>query len=227
MVGGPRLVEQSVRNRPPSGGAEINLSERFPVSWRYVIRKSWFWIMAFGLTGLGYIVLIALEQVEDPRGRGAEVLTVLLLEKKSILLVGLGLVLFFRLGYSILYRMTLRYSIANNRLRVRRGVVLREEASLPLLPLTELFLKPSLPDLILGLRNLYISTPLERVARFANIEGLRTEDARRLKSFIERSITQISDSKDASLPLGDSGKGGPGNEFDKVNPAYLPNAESS
>lgn len=161
-----------------NGGDVIELKTRFPQPLRVVIRQNFWWFFFASLLAL--LIFAAWDGVALPDFLDSE----LLLAKKAILLMGILMVLFVRVGYGLLYRATYQYRIERGRLKIRRGAFLKEEASLPLVPLTELYLRRNWLDFLFGLTNVYIAVILERAQRIGEIRGLKTHDAREVKNII-------------------------------------------
>jgi hypothetical protein len=93
-----------------------------------------------------------------------------------------------RIGYALWYRRCYQYRIERGRLLISRGVIQKEEALLPLMPLTELYIRRSWVDLLFGLSNVYIAVILERAQKIGEVRGLRHKDALRVRDEILRVI---------------------------------------
>lgn len=158
----------------------IDLKQKYPIANRFVLRRSFWWLLICVGTAvmlwLAYVHYFSLEQVPLTASD--------LALKKIVVIAGTFAVFLVRTAYLLLFRWTYVYALNNNRLIVSRGVILREEASIPLTNLTELYLKRSWLDFLFGLNNLYIASPLERIQRIALIEGLSSGTARALKSYL-------------------------------------------
>ncbi len=161
-------------------GEIVDLKKKYPIANRFVLRASFWWMLicvgSAAVLWLLYLHYLSSEQVP--------LLASDLALKKLVIVAGTLVVFLVRTVYLLLFRWTYAYALHNKRLIVSRGVILREEASIPLTLLTELYLKRSWLDLLFGLNNLYIASPLERIKQIALIEGLSSATARALKSYL-------------------------------------------
>ena len=156
----------------------MNLKLLYPQPLRLLIRDSFSWVvLAAALLALIWAVSHGTIGVA---GLNADQLVA----KKVIFLLGVIAVIAARFCYTFLYRRSYKYGIVRGRLHIVRGVILKEEALLPLMPLTELYLRRNWLDLIFGLANLHIAVALERAAKIAEIRGLRAQDAVQLREHI-------------------------------------------
>jgi len=162
----------------------MNLKQLYPQPSRVVIRDTFWWLL-LGVV-LAFVIATLRGDVVLPGGLDREALIL----KKSALLFAVVIVIAGRITYGILYRATYQYSIHRGRLQIVRGVVVKEEALLPLLPITELYVKRGLIDLLFGLSSVYVAVILERAQRIGEIRGLRHGDAQRVRDEILRVMEQ-------------------------------------
>lgn len=162
----------------------MELKALYPQSLRAVVRENFWWYVAGFLLAAALILttsqVLVLDFVDQE----------LLIIKKWILLVGVAVVLVGRTIYSLLFRATFQYGIHQGRLNIVRGILLKEEALLPLMPLTELYVRRSWLDMLFGLSNIYIAVILERAKQIGEIKGLKTKDAHGLRDAILVAIDQ-------------------------------------
>ena len=156
----------------------MNLKLLYPQPLRLLIRDSFAWVVL--AAALFALIWAVLHGTIDLGGLNADQL----IAKKLIFLLGVVAVIIARFCYTFLYRRSYKYGIVRGRLHIVRGVVLKEEALLPLMPLTELYLRRNWLDLLFGLSNLHIAVALERAAKIAEIRGLRAPDAVQLREHI-------------------------------------------
>lgn len=156
----------------------MNLKLLYPQPLRLLIRDSFSWVV------LAAALVVSIWALSDGAVSVGGLNVEQLVAKKMIFLLGVAAVLLVRCCYTFLYRSSYRYEIVRGRLRIVRGVLLQEEAMLPLMPLTELYIRRSWLDYFFGLANLHIAVALERAARIGEIRGLRARDAIQLREHI-------------------------------------------
>ena len=156
-----------------------NLKHSYPLPLRMVIRESFWWIVI----GAALAALLLLFNYTEAHFSGFINIQEVAF-KKAALLLGVVLVLLGRISYGLVYRATYSYSINRGRLTIGRGILFREEASLALIPLTEIYIKRSWIDMLFGLSNVYIAVVLERSQKIGEIRGLRKEHAQRIRDLI-------------------------------------------
>lgn len=176
-----------------------DLTKDYPLALRYIFRESIWWCVGLSVILLLLFIGVSssafIDTVMDP-----EVFRIVQ-QKKAVIALGVGAVLIVKLFYSFLIRATYRYCLEGKRLRISRGLLFREEASLPLLPLTELYIRYNLWDMIFGLRNLYIALPAERVAKIAELRGLSTRTAVELQRYLTRVIASVSENPNSDISI--------------------------
>lgn len=151
----------------------------FPISGRYTFRRSLALVSAF-------IALILVALVSAVKGLfGAATINALW---SGVLLVAVALTL--RCIYLELYRRSFYYGLDGYRLVISRGIVLKDKGSLPLLPVTEIYVKRGVIDMILGLSHLEVYTPIGATKQFARIECLTAESAELLQRELGDLLTQ-------------------------------------
>ncbi len=156
----------------------MNLKLIYPQPLRVLIRENLPWI------ALGVALSLMIWAIS---GGGLDVHWInaqQLVAKKLVFLAAVLAVIAVRLCYTFLYRASYRYEVFRGRLHIVRGVLLKEEALLPLMPMTELYIRRNWLDLLFGLANLHIAVALERASKIAEIRGLRFRDAVQLRENI-------------------------------------------
>lgn len=158
-----------------------DLRESFPISRLYAFRKT----MAWFAVGFALLLLTAFASKSH---YFAGLSRTAILRAELIIIA----VLMVKCIYAELYRRTFYYGLEGFRIMISRGVLIREKASLPLLPATEIYVHRNIVDMILGLCNVDIYTPVGATRQFARIEALSVVDAERLQKIIGETLsTQV------------------------------------
>jgi membrane protein YdbS with pleckstrin-like domain len=169
----------------------VELSDQFKTPIRAIFREN-FWLIGGVCLFIVFGALLGNEDLHQEELGWYLNLNIVIFKNKLVLLV-LTAILCCKLSYAFLYRQTFRYYLEGNRLKISRGILFREEASLPLIPLTEIYIKRNLLDTIFNLSNLYVALAAERVRGIAEIRGLDGDQAPHVRSailqVIERQIT--------------------------------------
>ena len=155
---------------------KVDLRSSFPISRRYALRKTLGWLTAFAVT-IG--VVAALSYVEFnylPQKLHSSVLPVL---------VGTGAIIAAKYAHAELYRATFYYGLEGFRLIISRGIVVSQIGSLPILPVSEVYIHRNLLDMLFGVANVDIYTPMETTRCFARIECLAPSTAKALQEFLD------------------------------------------
>ncbi len=94
-------------------------------------------------------------------------------------------------AYPLFYFLTYYYDIDANNVVIRKGVLARREITLPYARITDVYLEQDMLDVLLGLYNVYISSPTVESGKFAHIGGLNKEGARIIRERILSGINAI------------------------------------
>ncbi len=152
---------------------EIDLLNLFPISRLYAIRKIAVSLFAAILFWSAYFAMYKFEMLPQ---------RALVLQPY---LIGLTLFALFSnwLNHE-LFRLSYDVKIDGFRLFISRGFFIREQGSLPILPISEIYIRRSFLDMLFGLSNVQLLTALDKSERFACIEGLPVRRARALTQFL-------------------------------------------
>jgi membrane protein YdbS with pleckstrin-like domain len=155
---------------------EVDLAEKFHLEARYPFRKSFtlfigcvalwvFYIAIYGFAGLGTIETY--------------------LQYWFYLAVRLSLFVFLgRYLYWELYRRTYEYRSEGSRLLISKGVVVKLQGSIPLIPMTSIFVKRDPLDLLFGLYQIQVLSPVDSLNNLGCIEGLNRENVYALHRYL-------------------------------------------
>lgn len=160
----------------------IDLKKRFPISRRQLVKEMFPWLMGF--TALIWLYWhnfssAALVFSADPT------------PIDEIVLYGSAFgILSAMTLYHLLQRIFFQYKIEGFRLIIRKGILLVEEGSLPLLPIAEVFARRGLLDLIFGLYQVHVAVPVDLVKSFARIEGLSKRNAALLIDYLSAQLSR-------------------------------------
>jgi len=160
---------------------EIDVSRLFPLSRLYALRKSGLWLCLAAAAALAWFLLQRFAAAQS------------LLAAPNIGLYAAAaalLPLLLSLTYHELYRLTYSAKIDGFRLVISRGVFFRERGSLPILPLSEIYIRRSFFDILLGLANVQVLTALDKTERFAAVEGLPAAHAEALQQFLSDQLSR-------------------------------------
>lgn len=161
---------------------KVDLRKYFPISRRYAFRKSLSWFCALLAVVVGYRLLQGNEHLF---GSAAETLR----EHRVLIFSLFAIGLFLKYIYSEVYRRTFFYGTEGFRMVISRGIVLKDIGSLPLLPVSEIYVRRSLIDMLLGLYNVDVYTPMDQSRKFARIESLNRKTALALQAFLGDVLT--------------------------------------
>lgn len=161
----------------------IPLSKLFPVSHLHAVKMVFPWILWVSIGWAGYAYFASVQGAWRPQ-------TLPALMTLGALVLASGVVI-VKLTYHELYRMTFGYEIDGLRLNLSRGIMLPVKGSLPLSPVTEVYVRRDALDVLLGLANLQIVVPLEATKRFALVEGLRYKDAVAFQTYMADQLSKL------------------------------------
>ncbi len=100
----------------------------------------------------------------------------------------LGLLLFWKLAYPILYFITYFYDIEGDNIVIRKGIIAKSEITLPFSRITDVYIDQDVLDVAFGLCDLHLSTPTAESGKFAHIDGLSKRGAAELRELVLQRI---------------------------------------
>ena len=100
------------------------------------------------------------------------------------LIVLFSILVFLLIFYQWLYIWTYFYDIDESFLKIRKGVIVRREITVPYNRIQDVYLDQDIMDHILHLYDLYISTATQSSINEAHIDGLNGERARKIRDLI-------------------------------------------
>ena len=160
---------------------EFPLSERYPIESRFSLRKSFGWLVgtiALLLVYLVYYGLNGLAQVSDP------------VQMVALLVIRVMAAAFLiQLARWELFRLNFHYRIDGFRLVIEKGIIYKTEGSLPLIPVTEIYVKRDPLDTLFGLAQLQIVLPIAREKNFSVISGLSYLNALRFEEYLSEQLS--------------------------------------
>lgn len=170
-------------NRAKIGYREVvDLRQSFPVSWRYAFRKTIGFAAVLGALVGGYWLLDRYHILPNSRLRAVQ-------NFRYLILWGMVGAIAVKYIMAEAYRQCFYYGTEGFRLVISRGVMLKQRGSLPLLPVSEIYVQRNLLDMLLGLANVDVYTPMDQTRKFARVECLRTADANHLQDFLGKTLT--------------------------------------
>lgn len=95
--------------------------------------------------------------------------------------------------YQCLYFITYHYEMDDKNVVIRKGVIIKREITLPFSKITDVYVEQDLFDVVLGLYDVYISTPTVESGKFAHIDGLGKRGAVALRQRILDKVNSTSD----------------------------------
>jgi len=85
------------------------------------------------------------------------------------------------------------YDITGRNIVIRKGVLARQEISLPFSKITDVYVDQDIIDALLGLYDVHVSTPTHTSSQFAHIDGVNRADSEKLRNlFLERIDENVS-----------------------------------
>ena len=162
---------------------KVNLKKIFPVSYvRYVLQQS-----------AGPIALVILAATPSLRLLGPRAVffpsSIHELIVSSVLAL-LVIAMVWKMLYEMAHLMALEYENDGFRLVIRRGILYKKEASLPLLPVSEIYLERDFLDLLFGTYDLNVATPVGGSRALGAIHGLNKKNARGLEHFLAKQLNR-------------------------------------
>ena len=160
---------------------EIDLMKLFPMSRLYSMRRSIFWLC---VTLCAVAASIALHRLAVlPPGAAWQ--------RIPLFVVGIpAVILITRMLYWEFYRFRFSAKIDGFRIFVVKGVSFREYGSLPILPVSEIYIRRKPADFFFGMADVHITTCLDKTDRFACIEGLPMQHAEALQQFLSDQMSR-------------------------------------
>jgi uncharacterized membrane protein YdbT with pleckstrin-like domain len=161
-------------------GRIYDLKVRYPISFLFVVKKLSVSLAIFSAALILFLILYSLTGFQEVLAGEASyfqyaLYTFLRLGIVAILLQGF---------YWETYRNRFEYFIDGFRLHVNKGVFSRSEGSVALIHQSEVYIKQSIVDLLLGIYEVNVYSPLDDSRKYSLIEGLRKKDARTLRDFL-------------------------------------------
>ena len=97
---------------------------------------------------------------------------------------GLLVVIALKTAYQFLYYLTYFYDIEGENLTVRKGVLAKDEITLPFVKITDVNIDRDIIDVFFGLYDVHFATPTQASEVQAHIDGLDYEGAHELRNLI-------------------------------------------
>jgi hypothetical protein len=155
---------------------EQPLSDIFPISARFVLKKSLLSLIILALVIGAYIFYVPFEHLLNPETFYAMSFFWVV---RAALVFAIGQVIYWEL-----YRRTLVFGTDGFRLHISKGVIKKKIGSIPLIPVTELVIKHDNLDILLGLHQLHVLAPVDSGDHLGVLEGLSRESANNLEEFL-------------------------------------------
>lgn len=73
---------------------------------------------------------------------------------------------------------------------IRKGIVVKKEITLPFSKITDVYVEQDVGDFLLGLYDVYISTPTAESGKFAHIDGVNKKGSVKLRQMILDSVNR-------------------------------------
>lgn len=161
---------------------KVNLKKIFPVSYRYVLQQSAGTIAILILAATPTLRLLGAKHVFFPE-TSPEIFAT------SVLSL-LFLTVLWKIMYETAHLWALQYESDGFRFVIRRGILYKKEASLPLLPVSEIYVERDFLDLLFGTYDLNVATPVGGSKALGAIHGLNGKNARGLEHFLARQLNR-------------------------------------
>ena len=94
--------------------------------------------------------------------------------------------------YQYLYFRAYFYDFDNQNVLIRKGVISKKEITMPFAKITDVYVDRDFGDVILGLYDLYLSTPTSESGVFAHIDGLNKKGSTELRRLILDQVNKSS-----------------------------------
>jgi uncharacterized membrane protein YdbT with pleckstrin-like domain len=176
----------------------LDLKQRFPRPWRFIVRENLHWLIVISILIIGITFLYhsawAATNLPD-----ALMLGLAKLKGKTAIVLVLT-ILFARLTYSFVDLYSMQYQLRGSRIYIRRGVFRKEESLLPLVQMTEVYVRKSLLDRLMGLANLYIASPVGKSV-IGEIRGLTARDAEWLAVLVTQAIDRLTNNSKLAVEV--------------------------
>lgn len=164
------------RHLEPSLPTRVYLKQRYPQSWRNILRRCFLPFLALVLAAIGFIQVGSITDLDT---RAGELLQQLMTYLFTVTLV----VAVFLLIYEFLYHFLYDYVIELEHLTITRGVFFRSRSSFPIAGINDVSLQRNFFELLFGLHSLSVLTA-SPVSEFGSIEGLPKSSAIGLQSHL-------------------------------------------
>lgn len=166
-----------------------SLRERIPLRKRKIIKKSFFKVlmMSFAVVVLSVIYFPLLDVLTED--------STFFQQNRHIFdtvfyLVCAGLLLFSPI-YQYLYYRAYFYDIDDQNVIIRKGVISKKEITMPFAKVTDVYVDRDFGDVILGLYDIYLSTPTSESGIFAHIDGVNREGSVELRKLILERVNKV------------------------------------
>jgi len=102
----------------------------------------------------------------------------------------LFVLLAMRMAYQFIYLLMYGYDVDEQGVRIKKGVVAKVEVTLPFSKITDVYVDQDVPDVLLGLYDVHISSPTVQSGQYAHIDGVDRHGAAIIKQLILQRIRQ-------------------------------------
>ncbi|MCC6953849.1 MAG: PH domain-containing protein [Deltaproteobacteria bacterium] len=169
--------------------AKQPLRKEFPLRLRKILKKSFSSFIKVFIFG-GILTVIIVTALDPDDGWADQRMIDHRLRLVGIWLFVLFCFMFGRMIYEYIYYRTYYYDMDDLNVLIRKGVVSKREVTLPFTRITDVYVDQDIPDVVLALYDVHISTPTQESGEFAHIDGLNKADAMELK---RRILERIND----------------------------------
>lgn len=133
----------------------------------------------------------------------SETLSQMLGINNFIVLIIIAAILIFSLilnvVYHYLYYKTYYYNIKDDVLVIRKGIFMPDEISIPYNRIQDIYVDRDMLDVVFGLYDVHVSSATVESGKDAHIDGVKQENASKLKEMILEKVKKASAGKDIGL----------------------------
>ena len=160
----------------------VNLRKLYPISKLIILQN------AVGFFAIDILIATPLWRMGGPEAfaHPSSVLEVLWVGLLAVMLIST----LIKLIYETAQFFALQYETNGFRVLFVRGVFYKKEVSLPLLPVTEIYLDRDLTDLLFGLYEFNVATPVSGAREYGVLGGLSPKNAHGLEHFLARQLNR-------------------------------------
>ncbi len=163
------------------------LREMHPLRLRKIWKKSFTRMVSMAalaavLSAVGYFILRALVN-KDPFA-GEMVASPALYQVLGGWVLLMAILVFYAPFYEYLYFIYYFYDMDERNVIIRKGIFTKREVTLPFKKITDVYMDQDVPDFILGLYDVHISTPTVESGLFAHIDGVDKKGAVAIRKLI-------------------------------------------